>query len=202
MEVEKFEILENLEYNDVIVLKVISGNDLLTEVLFQEIKTPIPNLYESALNKTTDDNTSDLLGRIFKTLILTDKKEIQNYKKIADELQIPIDIVSENEEVIVSDEVEEAPTETKSKKPLKYPRRFGVEKVKEQIKAQGGEATIPQTSMIYSNHLKNMHVRVNNLIIKDLHDEERLLSDAEHLAFIAAVRIFENKVKNIFKKKL
>lgn len=202
MKVEEFEILENLEYNNVIVLKVISGSDILKEVLLLEVKTPIPDLYELALNKTIDENTSDYLNRIFNTLILTDNKEIQNYKKIADELQIPIETLTKNESVIVQNEVEEVTTEKNSKKPPKYPRRFGIEKVKEQIKAQGGEATIPQTSMIYSNHLKNMHVRVNNLIIKDIHGEERLLTDAEHLAFIAAVRIFDNKVKNIFKKKI
>ncbi len=198
-----FEILEKLEYNDVIVLKVIESNKMLKEVFYEEIKIPFVTLYESALNNTIDENTKDYMDRFFNSLILTDKKAIQNYKKFADELEITLNLPTEIEDESVEEisvEIEDVPEE-KSGKPLKYPRRFGLEKVKEEIKKQGGEATLAQQAMIASNQLKNMNVRMNNLLIKAMHSEENNLSDADYLVIISTIRIVENKLKNVFKKK-
>lgn len=209
MQIEEFQILENLEYNSVIILKVIESSEILKEVFYEEIKTPIHTLYESALNDKLDEKINDYLIRFFNSLILTDIREIQKYKKVSDELQIPINILTDEQNVITdkiesednSDEnIEEEVTVKKSGKPLKYPRRYGLEKVKEEIKKQGGEATLAQTAMIYSNSHKNEHVRVNNILIKDLHSEEEFISDADKLILISAFKIFTNKTRPILKK--
>lgn len=199
-----FDILENLEYNDVIVLKVIEADNLLKEVFYEEIKIPFGTLYESALNNTIDENTKEYMNRFFNSAILTDFKVIQNYKKFADELQIPIEVspIFENEVIEdVTEEVTETTTKKskKSKKAPKYPRRFRVDEVKEEIQKQGGKATLSQTAMISSNHLKNMNVKINNLLIRD--SDKHLLSESDYLTIISTIRIVENKLKNVLKKK-
>lgn len=83
----------------------------------------------------------------------------------------------------------------------KYPRRFGIAKVREEIQQQGGEPTLRQQAMIASNHLKNMNVKINNLLIKDFVNDEKQISETELSFIISTVETIEKQLKQILKKK-
>lgn len=214
----EFGILEVLDYNEFVTLKVIENDAFSVTLVDESIGIPLKELFKLNKKNSIDENAKEVLFDIFNKIILPEPRLIDSYKRFADESGINIKTTAEVTPIAesvpavivkpVAKPVVKKTTEakdTKVVKPTKFPRRVGVQEVKEAIEKQNGVATLSQEAMIHSNILKNLHVRINNLLIKNMEleklgtGEELPLTDPQILAFMSAIKIFNNKTRLIFK---
>jgi hypothetical protein len=85
---------------------------------------------------------------------------------------------------------------------VELPRRYGKEKIVQDIKDQGGVATSVQRAMLKVNDLKNIYVNLSNRGIKAMiGGDETILSDTDCRTITSAITILERKLDEILKTK-
>ncbi len=193
----EIEVLEELDYNNLIILKIIERNPELTLIFLKNINVPFDELYEMVENNTLTEDIIEVFNGILDSIIVTSEKYISHYKEF---------YAQTNQYKVTAPTPTSTVTETPVKdKPIivKKPRRFGLEKVKEEIRANGGKATLRQTVQMELNDVKNLNVRLNNKVIRDMFNltDEEIDNDPDYLAIISLARIFKNKTRKILDKK-
>lgn len=222
------EKIAELEYNELITLGVIEQNDDLKEIFTEEIKMPFNILYRLQKEGSLNDRTKELLVDMFEKVILTSKTFVDKYQRLAsgidttktDPVEVVVKVVEETkqpevkpepiENVIfkteaykvkhdkpVEDKVSVKPTKAKK---VEIPRRYGKEKIQQDIQAQGGKATPVQRAMLSGNTLKNLYVNLNNRLIKDYLTKTKSLNDEEYRKIISAIKTVEQIINPIIKK--
>ena len=208
--------LKDLEYNTTITLGVIEQDADLNSIFTEDIKLPFNILYKLSEEGRLNDRTKELLVNIFEKLILTKKDLIDKYLRYANSEGIKInysnDLVVEVEDDIKEEEEEEdifppiveevkKLSVKKEKTGKELPRRYGREKILEDIKKQGGVATPVQRAMLSCNSLKNIYVNLSARGVKDMLGGTELLSDEDCRKIISVITIAERQLEDILKRK-
>ena len=210
--------LKELEYNKTITLGVIEQDADLKAIFTDEIRLPFNILYKLSEEGRLNDRTKEILADIFNKLILTKKELIDKYLRFADtkgielnytrelEIEVEEDEEMDEEEGVV--EEDEPVVETPKKKAVKkektgkeLPRRYGKEKITQDITKQGGTATPVQRAMLKVNDLKNIYVNLSARGIKDMLGDAGLLSDEDCRKIVSVITIAERQLEDILKRK-
>lgn len=222
------EKIAELEYNELITLGVIEQNDDLKEIFTEEIKMPFNILYRLQKEGSLNDRTKELLVDMFEKVILTSKTFVDKYQRLAsgidttktDPIEVIVNVVEETkqpevkpepiENVIfkteaykvkhnkpVEDKVSVKPTKAKE---VEIPRRYGAEKIRKDIEAQGGKATSAQRASLQNNKLKNLYVNLDRKLIKTMLTNEKFLTDEDCRKISSAITTFERQINEIIKK--
>ena len=88
----------------------------------------------------------------------------------------------------------------KEKTGKELPRRYGKEKIIEDVKRQGA-ATPVQRAMLKVNDLKNIYVNLSARGIKDMLGDAGLLSDEDCRKIVSVITIAERQLEDILKRK-
>jgi len=207
--------LKEIDYNTTITLGVIEQDVDLKEIFTDEIKLPFNILYRLSEEGRLNDRTKEILANIFEKLILTKKELIDKYLRYATTEGIDINYTKELEIEIEEDEqideeegviepVVETPKKTivkKEKTGKELPRRYGKEKITQDITKQGGTATPVQRAMLKVNDLKNIYVTLSARGIKDMLGDAGLLSDEDCRKIVSVITIAERQLEDILKRK-
>ena len=207
--------LKELEYNTTITLGVVEQDADLKAIFTDDIKLPFNILYKLSEEGRLNDRTKELLSNIFEKLILTKKDLIDKYLRYANTEGIDINYtkeieveVEEDEEIDEEEGIVEPIVETPKKKPVKkektgkeLPRRYGKEKITQDITKQGGTATPVQRAMLKVNDLKNIYVNLSARGIKDMLGDAGLLSDEDCRKIVSVITIAERQLEDILKRK-
>ena len=209
--------LKDLKYNTTITLGVIQQDNDLLEIFTEQIKMPFNILFRLSEEGILNEKTKELLTNIFEKLILTKKDLIDKYLRLADTngvvvstiKEIPIEVEEEDfdeEEnltpiIVDTEKVEKKAKEKKEKTGKELPRRYGKEKIAQDIAKQGGNATPVQRAMLKVNDLKNIYVNLSSRGIKDMLGDANLLSDEDCRKIISVITIAERQLEDILKKK-
>jgi len=207
--------LKEIDYNTTITLGVIEQDVDLKEIFTDEIKLPFNILYRLSEEGRLNDRTKEILTNIFEKLILTKKELIDKYLRLANTSGVNIDNikeleieVEEDEEIDEEESIVEPVVETPKKKAVKkektgkeLPRRYGKEKITQDITKQGGTATPVQRAMLKVNDLKNIYVNLSARGIKDMLGDAGLLSDEDCRKIVSVITIAERQLEDILKRK-
>ena len=204
--------LKELDYNTTITLGVVEQDADLKAIFTDEIRLPFSILYKLSEEGRLNDRTKEILTSIFEKLILTKKELIDKYLRFANSKGIELNYTREMEiEVEEIDEEEgilEPVVETLKKKVVKkektgkeLPRRYGKEKITQDINSQGGTATPVQRAMLKVNDLKNIYVNLSARGIKDMLGDAGLLSDEDCRKIVSVITIAERQLEDILKRK-
>jgi hypothetical protein len=209
--------LKEMDYNTTITLGVIEQDADLKAIFTDDIKLPFNILYKLSEEGTLNDRTKELLAIIFEKLILTKKELINKYLQFADtkgveinqtkELEIEVEqeeeIDNEEDSIVPVKPVVVTPKKTivkKEKTGKELPRRYGKEKIIEDVKRQGA-ATPVQRAMLKVNDLKNIYVNLSARGIKDMLGDAGLLSDEDCRKIVSVITIAERQLEDILKRK-
>lgn len=208
--------LKEIDYNTTITLGVIEQDEDLKEIFTDDIKLPFNILYRLSEEGRLNDRTKEILANIFEKLILTKKELIDKYLRYATtegidinytkelEIEVEEDEEIDEEEDIVEPVVVETPKKTivkKEKTGKELPRRYGKEKITQDITKQGGTATPVQRAMLKVNDLKNIYVNLSARGIKDMLGDAGLLSDEDCRKIVSVITIAERQLEDILKRK-
>ena len=191
--------LIDLEYNEILTLGLIESDEDLNAIFTDEIKLPFNILRTLAKDDKLNDDTKFLLKGLFNQVILTKKEYINKYLLLAKNSDI--EVRKETTSTPVIEKVEEITPPISIKKCKTIPRRYGKEKILEDIEKQGTKATPLQNAMLSVNRLKNIYVNLSARGIKDMFSGTKLLSDADCRDIVAVVQIAERKLEEILKRK-
>ena len=213
-EVEK---IKEITYNSTVTLALIEIDEDLKGIFTDEIKLPFSVLYKLSEEGRLSERTKELLTTIFDRIILTKNDLIDKYLRLAHNRGVSIDNIKELEIEVEEDpsfdeeegKIVEPTVDTKPKRKSvkkektgkELPRRYGKEKITEDIKRQGGNATPVQRAMLKVNDLKNIYVNLSARGIKDMLAGTNLLSDEDCRKIVSVITIAERQLDDILKKK-
>ena len=211
------EKIKEITYNSTVTLALIEIDEDLKEIFTDEIKLPFNILYRLSDEGRLSDRTQELLVSIFEKIILTKNDLIDKYLRLANNRGVSIDSIRELE-VEVEEEPEYDEEEGKVVEPIvditpkkkavkkektgkELPRRYGKEKIIQDIEKQGGNATPVQRAMLKVNDMKNMYVNLSTRGIKDMLGGAGLLSDEDCRKIVSVITIAERQLDDILKRK-
>lgn len=196
IEIEK---IEELEYNEMIVLSIIeSDEDLIT--IFREVTLLSFDVLRrsSEQGKLSNEIRATIVG-IFDSIICTKLEYVKTYNKyLVCGVEVSTPLVGEIGVVLAP------PSKPKKKKKVNekaLPKWYGREKVLADIEREGGKATPVQRASLSVNDLKNLYVKLNNRLIKDMLLDTQILSDEDYRTITSTIVMMKNKLEPIFKKK-
>lgn len=196
--------LEDLVYNELVTLRLIENNSDLLELFYSESNIKFPMIYKLQQEGKLNQNITEFIQMIFSSLVVTKSEFIDKYRYIESTLgnEPIIDVIEPTiaetpliEVPIVVEKVE------KPKKEKALPRRYGKEKILEDVQKQGGTPTSVQRAALSVNRLKNIYVNLDKRLIKDMLLDERILSVEDYRVISATIEMLETKLKPILKKK-
>ena len=211
------EKIKEITYNSTVTLALIEIDEDLKEIFTDEIKLPFNILYRLSDEGRLSDRTQELLVSIFEKIILTKNDLIDKYLRLANNRGVSIDSIRELE-VEVEEQPEYDEEEGKVVEPIvditpkkkavkkektgkELPRRYGKEKIIQDIEKQGGNATPVQRAMLKVNDMKNMYVNLSTRGIKDMLGGAGLLSDEDCRKIVSVITIAERQLDDILKRK-
>lgn len=204
--------IKDVEYNELVTLVLLYKEKRLWNIFKDELKLPINTLITLAKNNGLSSSSKDTLTSIFEEVISIDSTILSKYEtllKNSAELENDVtDSEPTNNEVVVektADIVADIkPVETKPEKKKvnrKLPRRMGKEAIEKMIAESGGKSNQVQRAILVTNELKNLYVRLNSKLIKELFGVENTMTDEEYNSIRATITIIKNKIEPILKKK-
>ena len=163
-------------------LKVIENNSFLDEIFRDgDSKISYSLLQTMAKQNTISEDLVVRTKEIFEKIIFSKSKLYQEYMNLGDD--------SETEEPIRNNT---------NKKQSRY---YGKRKILKDAEANGGKLSELDKAMLAINTLRNITSKLRNRGKKDKLNGTNILSDMDCRDIVAAVRIVENKIANIIKKK-
>ena len=168
----------SLEYNELITIRVIETDSDLTSILNSDLS--FNQLYLLSKNNRLSSSTKATIRELFDYVILTKKDLVEKYNNLLSEEQ-PL--------------IKEKPI-----KSIKPPRRYGLKKIKEDTIKQNGVLTNQQLTLVSVNNLKNLYVKIQNRLIRDMFTDKEKLSDEDYRTIRATITLIEKKINPIIKK--
>ncbi len=202
--------LADLEYNELITLRVIEMDEMSTTILRETLHQSFLLLYKLSKEGLLTAKDKEKIKEIFDYGICTNKLLIDKYRRILNGSTEPIIVSAPVEEVIVKEEIpikivqnstygefKGGKTETK----IELPRRYGLAKINKDIEAQDGKPTNVQLAALATNRLKNIYINLSARLINDMLSDKKMLSNEDYREIRAIVTTVERKVETILKKK-
>ena len=171
--------LQDLKFNEFAALEVIELDSDLMELFKDEVKTSIKVVKTLSENNKLDDNIKTYIRDLFDKVILTKQSLISKYQYKLDKIQ--------NQS---SNKTQES----------KLPRRYGKDKIIQDIAKQDGKATNAQKTALAVNELKNLYVNLNSRMVKELLTDEKNITDVEYREIRSAITTIKNKLNPILNK--
>ena len=201
------EKITDLEYNELVALNIIEKDADLNSMFTEDVRLPFSMLYRMSKDKVLSEEIKEVIFDFFDKVISTKKVYVEKYLRVLNsdfENLVPVKV--ENQEipaVVEATPIEKPVTTTKKTTPStkKLPRRYGKEKILQDIKNQGGVATNPQLAALSNNDLKNMYLMMDNKCINDMLGDNRKLTDEDYRRFRLAVKTMQNMLNPFLKKK-
>lgn len=199
--ITKVEKILDLEYDELIALAVIESNEDLREIFQDDVKISFNMLFTLSKENQLNEETKEIIRKIFDKIILTSKplinkyvlfgeKENKFFAKLESPVEIPIEETKEQDKVSIKN----------PKKEKALPRRYGKANIVKDIEKQGGKATNTQLTALLINDLKNIYVNLNSRIINDMLTTNPKLTDEDYREICSVINIVKTKLKNILKK--
>jgi hypothetical protein len=201
--------LADLEYNELVTLRVIEMDDMSTSILREDLHQPFLILYKLSKEGILTDKDKEIIKAIFDYGICTNKILIDKYLRILNggdesiETTVPVEVKVKDEmavKIVKNSIYGVFKGEFKTDK-KKLPRRYGRDMVVKDIQAQGGKATNVQLAALATNKLKNIYINLNTRLIKDMLSDTKILSDEDYREIRATITIVERKLESILKRK-
>jgi len=197
--------LKDLDYNEVIALAVIDKDSDLKEIFTDEVKTSFNLVISLSKEDKLNEDTKSFIRKLFDKVILSKPILIDWYLRLMNESTQTDETPEVVESVsVVEPEPSKIPSPSPVAKPKKekaLPRRYGKDSILKDIEKQGGKATNAQLTALAVNDLKNMYVNLNSRLVNDMLTENKKLTDEECREIRATIKILENKLRPILKKK-
>lgn len=186
--------LQDLEYDELIALLVIQNDEDLASIISQETNLSFNVLISLSKENKLSEETKTLIEEVFEKIILTKADLISKYNRIKDSsTQIPINSPTMDGSIDL--------VKNPLKKEKSLPRRFGKDKIEEAIKSQDGKATNVQLAALAVNDLKNIWCNLSRRMVSELLSGKQILTDVDYREIKSTIKMFENKIKPILKKK-
>jgi hypothetical protein len=199
--------ITDLEYNELITLRLIEKDDDLRDIFTEDIKLPFSMLYRMSKENSLNQDIKENISMFFEKIISTKKEYVSKYSRLLNEnlneveTEPVVEVIPTIEPVVKVVKAAKVVVKVVKDSPGKLPKRYGKEAIKKDIEAQGGKPTNTQLTAIALNDLKNVYAVLNGRLIKDMLSPEKLLSDEDLREIRAAIKILDNKLKPILKKK-
>lgn len=190
-----FEKVADLKFDRITILNLIEKIDDLKAIFSEEIKLPFNILYTLAKEGKLNEKTDEILTSIFEELISTKQEYADRYLHIFNTNYGSNEVEPSEVKTRTKTKVEVVETESK------LPRRYGKEKIEQDIANQGGVATPVQRAMLKVNDLKNIYVNLQARGVKSMVGGQNVLTDEECRKIQAVVTTVERQLKEILKKK-
>lgn len=192
------EKVAELEYNEIITLKLIEGDTDLCGIFKEDINLPFNILYRMSKENVLTEEIKTMVFDIFDKIVSCKKIYVDKYLRLQNaepeiqETPVPQETTVVAEVVVV---------ESKPKKEKATPRRYGKVAIEEDIAKQGGRATNAQLTALAVNDLKNIWVNLNARLVKDMLLDDKILTDEDYRDIRSTVKIAQTKLKNVLRKK-
>ena len=212
-----FEKVADLKYDELVTLYLIETDELLKDLFVDKIKTPFNLLYKFIKDggELLNSETKDYIFELFDSVISTRKSLSERYQhlqntdyvnqvlvkkgvtEIAESTPAPVPVIEEPTPV-------ETPTpivEEKLKNEKSLPRRYGKDKILQDVKNQGSPATSLQRAMIDLNDIRNIYVKLSDRGIKDLLGGGQNFTEEDCRKISAIVKTYKQQTEAIINKK-
>ena len=192
------EKLAELDYDELIAFKVISKNDYLRDTFFDEVEIPLSDVEKQIIDNRLSGELKSLIFDVFDTIILSSNEYISSYRKISSTIGVTVEVKKETIEPIV--EVIKVVEDVTPEVSNKMPRRYGKSKILDDISKQGGKINNSQLTALDLNKHKNLFVRLEKRVNKNLLSDDKEISDEDLRSIRSAIRMFDNIINKIIKK--
>jgi hypothetical protein len=203
-----FEKVADLKFDELVSLYVIETDDMLKEIFEEKVKTPFNMLYLLIKDggDTVSSETKQVIFEIFDKLISTGVGLSERYQHLQNSGFVSKKLGENYSSKLETEvKVEVAPEKTviveKTKKEKTLPRRYGKEKILEDVKKQDFPATALQRAMIDLNEVRNIYVKLSDRTIKDLLGGGDNFTDEDCRKISAVVKTFKQQTESIINKK-
>lgn len=186
-----FKKVADLQFDKLTTLRLIEKTDDLCEIFREDVEVSFNLLYKLANENKLNSKIELLLGSMFDELICTKEEYADRYKNLLSSANVVVDKVEET--------VKSKPTETPKENSL--PRRYGKEKIEQDIANQGGVATPIQRTMLKVNSLKNIYVNLQARGVKAMVGGQEIFTDEECRKIQSVITTVERQLEEILKKK-
>jgi len=171
---ETTQLSTEIEFDLFKTLKVIESNIVLDDLFRKDKNISYNSLYSKASKDILDLDLLEKAKEIFDRVISKNQKPLEQYLKLT------------------SNEI------NKSKR--KLPKHYGKKRIMEDIQSNNTTSELDR-AMLALNTLRNISSKLRARGIKDKLMGTNILTDLDCRDIVAAVRVIENKVSNILKKK-
>jgi len=175
--------IAELEFNEDAALMVIASIGDVKDIFSEEVNMSLEMVMELKKGRRTPPKITETIKTIFDKIILTKSDCVALYRQMLEELPKP----KGRKKAI------------KQKEP-KLPRRYGAEQINRDIERAGGKATNAQLTALAINELKNLYVKLNTRMVKELLSENGSLSDEDYREIRSTITMVKNKMRPILKK--
>ena len=193
------EKIADVEYIETLALAVIEKDPDLYEIFSDDISMSFNLVKTLSKENKLSEETKTFIKDLFDNIILTKISLVNKYlyfAKLEGKDLHPIMLNNEEPEV---EEVKEPKKRNKIESSL--PRRYGKDKIEQDIMLNGGKPNNAQLTALMVNDLKNIYTRLNTRMVNDLLTDDHIYTDEEYREIRATIQIVKNKLRNLLKKK-
>jgi len=180
-------VANNIEFDLYKMLYLIKTNDDLSSVYDMAIEDSLDETLFYIKNNTLSEGVYNYLHDMFTSIVLNDESYLSTYNSITHSYQ-------QTKQVEIS-------------KPFITPRRYGRDKILNDIKLENRKSTQIERTIFAINEMRNVYCNLERKLIHDLFVERNeikegyYLTDEEYRDIIATQELLSNKLKKILNKK-
>ena len=195
------EKIANVDYNEYLTLLVIEKDQDLLEIFTDDISMSFTLVKTLSKEDKLGEETKIFIKEIFDKIILTKTSLVNKYLNQATVNGLDIKAVQIDQSQVSIPEPEPEAKKKRTKTQPELPRRYGKDKIEQDIILNGGKPTSAQLTALMINDLKNIYSRLNSRIVNDLLTDDPIYTDEDYRDIRSTIQIVKNKLRNLLKKK-
>lgn len=195
------EKIADVDYNEYLTLLVIEKDQDLLEIFTDDISMSFTLVKTLSKEDKLGEETKIFIKEIFDKIILTKTSLVNKYLNQATVNGLDIKAVQIDQSQVSIPEPEPEAKKKRTKTQPELPRRYGKDKIEQDIILNGGKPTSAQLTALMINDLKNIYSRLNSRIVNDLLTDDPIYTDEDYRDIRSTIQIVKNKLRNLLKKK-
>ena len=195
------EKIADVDYNEYLTLLVIEKDQDLLEIFTDDISMSFTLVKTLSKEDKLGEETKIFIKEIFDKIILTKTSLVNKYLNQATVNGLDIKAVQIDQPQVSIPEPEPEAKKKRTKTQPELPRRYGKDKIEQDIILNGGKPTSAQLTALMINDLKNIYSRLNSRIVNDLLTDDPIYTDEDYRDIRSTIQIVKNKLRNLLKKK-